>query len=69
MNILTERGYSFTTTAEREIVRGVEKKLRYIPVDFGTEMKSARENSDKEKLSASIVKKSFATQALWEEAS
>eukprot|EP01018_Ginkgo_biloba_P024107 Gb_01254 [translate_table: standard] len=47
--ILTERGYTFTTTAEREIVRDMKEKLGYVAMDFEKEMELGKNSTTVEK--------------------
>ncbi|XP_057796390.1 actin-1-like [Salvia miltiorrhiza] len=48
MKMLTERGYMFTTSEEREAVRDVKEKLSYVALDYEKELETTKTTSNVE---------------------
>ncbi|CAI9284524.1 unnamed protein product [Lactuca saligna] len=49
IRILTERGYTYNTTAEQDVIRDVKEKLAYVALDYEQELETARSSASVEK--------------------
>ena len=64
MRILKEQGYSFTTTAEMEIIRDIKEKLAYVALDFEQELQESETSNKFEELY--MVGAIMAEKEMWE---
>ncbi|CAI9284396.1 unnamed protein product [Lactuca saligna] len=49
MGIMNERGYLFTTSTERELIRDLKEKLTYVALDYNQELEAAKSSASIEK--------------------